>query len=119
MITGMTATVNHPFVGEWVGKWFAESGITGEWTLTISPDGAVTGAAFDSRTGRSATMTGIVTPDGVFTYEYTYTPRTRTGKATIAPTDGQDSIAITWRDYDEAQFPVSVGVSRLTRQKQS
>ena len=75
------------FVGSYSGEWVATHPLgedhTGTWTISIAPDGELTGTEYDKTSGQKASLSGFIDEDGYVDLFLKYTEGTYKIKGTL------------------------------------
>lgn len=88
-VTPPTAGRPSPFSGKWSGDW-TDGGNTqeGEFKMTVAADGKLTGSVTNKTVNVTSPMQGVMRPDGVFAFAYSYQGQNYVAQGKMSFADG-------------------------------
>lgn len=104
----------NPFAGRWHGDWHGrQQNSSGSWELVVDETGETTGKSWDSRKKPVAELSGHVTEQGRFTYQYQFGREIYSGEADMRiRSDG--TVEVNWQDSNGTRR-IDHGSDVLTR----
>ncbi|RYX84784.1 hypothetical protein EON83_09125 [bacterium] len=110
--SGPASNRQSPFIGSWSGDWQDDGNMQeGGFEMNVRADGTMTGNVINSTVNVTSPIKGIVQPNGVFAFAYSYQGQNYIAKGTMrftnnddADIQGQVTFTANGRSFGKADF---------------